>query len=103
MTKFRYPVDGLYNPNRASLENAKTKIAPAVSIASNLSVPSSFSHRSYLNNLKSTLSVIKEETDVVMRLFQKNDSTYKNMSIEMHNATSKLIFNDIKERDRMIK
>lgn len=103
MSKYRYPVEGLYNPNRASLDNAKNKISSAVSVGNSLSVPSSFAYRSYLNNLKSNLTVMKEEIDVISRLLQRIDTTYKNMSIEMHNATSKLIFNDIKERERMIK
>lgn len=102
MTKFKYPVDGLYNPTRAYIDAAKSKITSAVSSCS-LNAPASFSHRSYLNNLHSNLVSMKQELDVIERLIKKNDSSYKSMSLDIQSNMSKIELNDIQERYRMIK
>ena len=46
---------------------------------------------------------MKREIDVIERLLKKNDLTYKNMSADILSDTSKMIVNNIQERERMIK
>lgn len=101
MTKFRYPSEGLYNPNRNSLDNSKTKINAAIT-SSGFSVPSSFAYRNYCNNLKSLLNSMKEELDVIERLFKKNDNDYKVMSDDIHDYDKSMSLYEITERERMI-
>lgn len=101
MTKFRYPSEGLYNPNRNSLDNGKSKIISASNSCS-FDIPSSFAYKSYLNNLKGLINGLKEELDVIERLLKKNDNDYKVMSDEIHDDYKTMTTYDIKERERMI-
>ena len=102
MTKFKYPITGLYGPCKIYIDGASSKIKSAVN-ASNLSVPLTFSHRNYLNGLKSSLSSLGMEMDVISRLLRKADNSYKLMSQEIESNMSKMEFKNIKERERMIK
>lgn len=102
MTRFKYPLDGLYSPTRLYFEGGKNKISIAINNCS-YNVPIGFTHRSYLSNLKSVLTNMKREIDVIERLLKKNDLTYKNMSADILSDTSKMIVNNIQERERMIK
>lgn len=103
MTKFKYSVDGLYTPTKPYFETAKTKISSSVITAGNLFAPPSFYYRKYVKNLKSSLNSMKQEIDVIERLFKKIDNTYKSMSLDIQSNMSKMEFNDIRERERMIK
>ena len=103
MTKFKYPIDGIYNSSKVYFEAANSKIMNSVSKANNLFAPPEFYYKKYINDLKSTLSSMRQELDVIERLFKKIDNTYKSMSLDIQSNMSKIEFYDIKERERMIK
>lgn len=102
MTKFKYPTTGLYGPCKIHLDGATTKIKSAISTCS-LSVPATFSHSSYLSNLKSSLNSLNNELNLIQRLLKKDDSMYKLMSQEIEINMAKIEFKTIRERERMIK
>lgn len=101
MTKFKYSTEGLYNPNRSSIDSSISEITSSIELL-NVGIPDSFSYKNYLLSLKDVLGDIKKEMNVVERLLKKADQEYRSMSDGLSNDVSLMTRYTISERERMI-
>ncbi|MBR5662914.1 MAG: hypothetical protein IKX00_04655 [Bacilli bacterium] len=105
MTKFKYPADGLYLPNKSNLDLATNTISYLIRISniSSNSVPSSFPYRKYIFTLDDKYNALKKELDIIERLIKRDDTNMKELSEELVNQVKSLPKETINERERMIK
>ena len=101
MTKYKYPSNGLYKPNKNHLDLARNNASSAVTLCS-FNVPSNFSYRSYIASLRGKINNIKNEINIIEGLMKKNDYDADNLSQDLSLKVKSVPQKKIKERERRI-
>ncbi len=102
MTVLKYPKNGIYNLCKEELSSCSSLLTNAYNI-SGYKVPSNFSYRTYMNDLKTKLNSYKIEMNNIIGSIQKVSNTYEELEVDMTNDVKNIQSYKVEKRERLIR